>query len=99
MEEQVEMPIIAMTDEETGEEINFAIIDAVEYNKQKYILVVEEDYIEDDEAEAIVLKVFEDPNNKEDFYYQTITDEEEFAEIQDVFMEKDIDEFEVTAEE
>jgi len=96
MEEQGKVAILTMTDQETGEEIDFAIIDAVEYNQKRYILVIEEAELDNEEAEAFIFRVIESTEDSEEFYYEEITDEEEFDEVQTIFMEKENEEFDIT---
>lgn len=97
MEEKQQVAILTMTDQETGEEIDFAIIDAVEYNKKRYILVIEEKELDNDEAEAFIFRVVEGNADSDEFYYEEITDPEEFDEVQTIFMEKENEDFEVTS--
>ena len=52
-----EMEIITMIDDETEEEIEFVVIDRKKMNDTEYILVIESKDIDDDEAEAAILKV------------------------------------------
>ncbi|MBM7685566.1 DUF1292 domain-containing protein [Defluviitalea raffinosedens] len=80
--------IIFLTDDETGEEIEFEIIDAVEKDGDRFILVVpvEEDGEED---EALILKDVSE--NDEEAVYQLIEDEEELIRAAQYFMDEDND--------
>lgn len=80
--------IIFLTDDETGEEIEFEIIDAVEKDGDRFILVVpvEEDGEED---EALILKDVSE--NDEEAVYQLIEDEEELIRVAQYFMDEDND--------
>ena len=66
--------VLTLTDEE-GNEVDFVVVNAVEYNGKTYVMLVEADHIEDDEAEALMLRV--DDSGEEDVLV-TVDDEEEF---------------------
>ncbi len=75
-----EYQTILMTDDETGEQIEFTVIEAFQSENQKYLLVIESTQIDDDEAEAIVLK--ELPGDDEnDVLYGLVEDDDEFERI------------------
>lgn len=71
-----EMEVITMIDDETNEEIEFVVIDRKAIDKTEYILVIESCNIEDDEAEAAILKVVNE--TEEDIVYAIIEDDAEF---------------------
>jgi len=74
MEEfNMEDTIIHITDE-NGIELEFCVLDEAEHNKVRYLLVVETDIIEDDEAEAVIFK--EVGTDKEDMVFEELSDEE-----------------------
>lgn len=85
-----EMSVITMTDEETGEEIEFVVIDRKNYKGLEYILVIESKNIDDDEAEAAILKVVGE--SEEEITYSVIDDDDEFEVIAELF---DSDEYDV----
>ncbi len=85
-----EMEIITMIDDETEEEIEFVVIDRKELNGNEYILVVESKDIDDDEADAAILKVVSESD--EDITYAVIEDDDEFEKAAGVF---ESDEYEV----
>ncbi len=84
------MEIITMIDDETEEEIEFVVIDRKELNGNEYILVIESENIEDDEAEAAILKVVGESD--EDITYAVIDDDDEFEAAAAAF---ESDEYEV----
>lgn len=84
-----EMPVITMTDDETGEEIEFVVIDRRNYNGIEYILVIEGKNIDDDEAEAAVLKVVGE--SEEEITYSVIDDDDEFEAVAALFDSDDYD--------
>lgn len=69
-----EMEIITMIDDETEEEIEFVVIDRKKMNDTEYILVIESKDIDDDEAEAAILKVVSE--SEDDITYAVIEDDE-----------------------
>jgi len=72
-----EIETLVMTDEE-GNDTEYVIIDSIDHKGSTFLLVVETAMVEDDEADAIVLKqVGEDEEN---YRYEEPTDEE-FEEI------------------
>ncbi|MEA4972054.1 hypothetical protein SDC9_70530 [bioreactor metagenome] len=90
MDDDEEMSVITMTDDETGEEIEFVVIDRKNCNGTEYILVIESKNIDDDEAEAAILKVVGE--SEEDITYSVINDDDEFDAVAALF---NSDEYEV----
>ena len=98
-----EMEVITMVDDETGEEwsgtyqkldetgeeIEFVVVDRKEHNGAEYILVVESKDIDDDEAEAAILKVVNE--SEEDITYSVIEDDDEFEAAAGLFESDDYD--------
>lgn len=81
-----EFETVMMKDDDTGEDIEFAIIDSVEDKGERYLLVIESELMDDDEAEAIILK--EIAENEEDLTYALVEDDTEFDRVADLFSEK-----------
>ncbi|WP_341877416.1 DUF1292 domain-containing protein [Defluviitalea saccharophila] len=79
---------IFLTDDETGEEVEFEIIDAVEEDGERYILVVPVEE-EGDEDEALILKDISE--NDDEAVYQLIDDEEELVRAAQYFIDADND--------
>ena len=75
--------------DEDGNDIEFIILDTIEHNKTIYLLVIESEFAEDDEAEAVILK--ESKENADDDYanYSLIEDEAELNQIIELFQEND----------
>ena len=82
-----EMEIITMIDDETEEEIEFVVIDRKKMNDTEYILVIESKDIDDDEAEAAILKVVSE--SEDDITYAVIEDDEEFEAAAGLFESED----------
>lgn len=79
---------ITMTDED-GIETDFVVIDAIEVEKTKYLLVVAAEDVDLDEPEAAILK--EVNSNDEDAYYEFVEDDNEFNKISVLLQDNDTD--------
>ena len=90
-----EFETIMLTDE-NGDEAEFVIIDTLENEGESYILVVETAYIDDEDAEYMLLKKVDEEG--EDVSYELIEDDDEFDKIAALFAEKS-DEYDVEIEE
>ena len=90
-----EFETIMLTDE-NGDEAEFVIIDTLENEGESYILVVETAYIDDEDAEYMLLKKVEEEG--EDVSYELIEDDDEFDKVAAIFAEKS-DEYDVEIEE
>ena len=74
-----EVPVITMVDDETGEETECVVIDRISNNGAEYMLVIESQYIDDDEADAKILKVVGE--TEDDITYSVVDDGEEFEAV------------------
>ncbi len=79
---------ITMTDE-TGVETDFVIIDAIEVNKIKYLLVVSSEDVDLDEPEAAILK--EVNSDSENAYYEFVEDDNEFKKVSILLQDNETD--------
>ncbi len=79
---------ITMTDED-GVETDFVIIDAIEVDKTKYILVVSAEDVDSDEPEAAILK--EVKTDKNDAYYEFVEDDNEFKKVSVLLQDNETD--------
>lgn len=79
---------ITMTDED-GNNTDFIVIDAIEENSVKYILVVSSEDADSDEAEAAILKEVNSDEN--DAYYEFVEDDDEFKKISVIFQKGESD--------
>ena len=77
-----EFDTILLTDED-GIETEFMIIDSLENEGNKYILVLESALIDDEDAEAMVLKLVAEDGEEDS--YELIEDDEEFDKVADLF--------------
>lgn len=83
--EEEEFQFITMIDED-GTEIEFVIMDKVELKGKNYLLVVENEMIDNEETEAIILK--EASSDEEDITYEVLEDDDEFDLIAELFAAK-----------
>ena len=85
-----ESPIISLTDEE-GNEVEFELIDSVDYEGKEYLILLPPD---DEAAEVVILEVEPQPNDMET--YVTVSDEATLTAVYEIFKErfKDIFTFE-----
>ena len=93
-ENDYDFDIITVTDDD-GKEHQFEEIDRIETEDAKYVALLPvlesaEEILEDD-GDVIVLKVIEENGET---YLQQIEDEEEFADISDIFQERIAEMFE-----
>ena len=85
-----ESSIISLTDEE-GNEVEFELIDSVDYNGTEYLILLPPD---DEAAEVVILEV--EPQGDDMETYVTVNDEETLMAVYEIFKErfKDIFTFE-----
>lgn len=90
-----EFETIILTDEH-GEEVEFAVIDGIEADGQNYILVLEADLLDDENAEAMILK--KTAEDGEEVNYELIEDDAEFDKVAELFQNAN-DEYDVEIED
>lgn len=85
------METIVFTFEETGEDVEFAILSSLEYNEETYLLAVEKDELELDDMTAYVLKAV--GLDDEEVIYEIVDDDDELLPVSEKLMDKveDID--------
>jgi putative Holliday junction resolvase len=84
--EQFDEDIITMLGD-NGEEQRYVVMDEKEYNGSKYLLVVEEDARDDDDAEASIIKAVD--FDSEDEIYEFLEDDDEFNTVAELFQENE----------
>ena len=77
--------LITLTDEE-GNEVDFIVVDGAEYNGKSYLMMVEADQEENENAEAFLLRVDEEGDEE---ILVTVDDEEEFNAVAKIFEEQE----------
>lgn len=92
-----EFDTVTMTDEETGEDIEFAVIDKLEYDGSSYLLVVETELMDDDETDAVILKMV--GSTESDLTYALVEDDNEFDKIADIFQKNSGENYDVDIED
>ncbi|PKM96185.1 MAG: DUF1292 domain-containing protein [Firmicutes bacterium HGW-Firmicutes-1] len=90
------MDTIKFVFDETNEEVIFAVIGSVEYNEEVYLMVVEEEELENDDMTAYILKATE--VDEEEVIYEIVDDEEELDAVTELF-EDVLDNFEIDQED
>ncbi|MCT4687143.1 DUF1292 domain-containing protein [Vallitalea sp.] len=85
------METIVFTFEETGEDVEFAILSSLEYDEETYLLAVEKEELELDDMTAYVLKAIS--LDGEDVIYEIVDDDDELLPVSEKLMElvEDID--------
>lgn len=90
-EDSEEFEVLTFSDEETGEDIDFVIIDTAQTEDCAYLLVIAAEDFEDDEPVASIVKEFKDSDGE--MVYEMVEDEEEFNKASELF--KDNDDFDI----
>ena len=75
--------------EDDGTKTEYVVMDAIEYNKTSYILLVKSDEYELDEPTAYLFK--EQADDKNDFIYVPVEDDEEYNKIVLLLQNEDAD--------
>jgi len=86
-----DLDTVIMTDEE-GNETTFFVVDEVDHEGSKYLLLLEESLADDEEADAVIFKQVGD--NDEEFVYEPPTDAE-FEAIAKILSGR-LDDYEIT---
>ena len=79
--------------DENGQEKSYFIIDVAQSNDTQYLLVVEEELFDSDDVEAIILK--QTTNDGDDSIFSELKDEDEIAQIAELFSDSDDYELEI----
>lgn len=87
------MDRIQFTFEETNEDVIFAVLSSIQYKENAYLLVVDEQELEDDDLTAYVLKAVE--MDEDDVIYELVDDDDELAEVTGLLEAELDDEFEM----
>ncbi|MEG1010997.1 MAG: DUF1292 domain-containing protein [Ruthenibacterium sp.] len=98
LDEDYEPDIITLSDED-GKEYNFEVIDAADYNDERYMAVVP--YAEDsaelleEDANLIIMKVNEEDGEE---YLDVVDDDEELMEVGNMFAKRLSDVYDIDPE-
>lgn len=84
------METLIFTDDETGEEIEFAVLSAIQYKEDGYILVADLEELEKDEVTAIVM--IASFVEGDDIIYEIVEDDE-LLEIVFPMLEDEMEDF------
>ena len=94
-----EIDIITLTDE-NGEDMDFELLDLVEYEGKRYAVLlppIEDVEGEDEDEEVLILQV-EDDGTEENESYVFVDDDDILTAVFDIFKEKFKDEFDFAEE-
>lgn len=95
-ENELEKDVINLLDE-SGQEHEFEIIDALEYKDQQYMAMIpiydDPGDSLDDSGELVILKVSDTEDEAGEQYLEAIMDEEEYDAVAALFMDRLADEF------
>lgn len=86
------MDKIKFTFEETNEEVVFCVLGNTQMNEVAYILVVDEEELDNDDMTAYILKAVE--ADDVDVYYELVDDDKELEQVVPL-LEKYLDDFEI----
>ena len=78
--EEVEIPVFTLTDDETGEELDFTLLAEAEVDGKLYYAL--EPVADEESEEYVILRVTEDGD---EVILETIDDDEEFEKLEDYF--------------
>ena len=88
--------IVTLYDED-GKEIDYVVVEGVEYNGKCYLALVEAAHIEDEECEFTILRR-DDEDDEEGGSLSTIEDEDEFDAVMELLNAKLEEEYDLEAE-
>ena len=92
MEEELDN-LIVLNDEE-GKEVKFEFLDLVELEDEQYVVLLPmTEGEEEDEGEAVILKVEDTDEDSDEESYVSVEDEEVLMKVFNIFKEKFKDEF------
>ena len=79
-EEELEVTVFTLTDEETGEQLDFTLLAEAEIDGKVYYAL--EPASEEESEEYVILRVTEDGD---DLVFETVDDDDEFEKVEDYF--------------
>ena len=83
--------VITLTDSD-GSDVDFEVLDIIPYNDHEYAVLLPVDD-ESDSPEAVILELLEAEEDNEEDMLQGVEDEEILNAVFNLFMEKNVDEF------
>ena len=89
--------IVTLYDED-GQEMDYVVVEGVEYNGKCYLALVEAAHIDDEECEFTILRM-DDEDDEEGGVLSTIEDEAEFNAVMDLFDAKLDEEYDLELED
>ena len=89
-DESEELDNIIVLNDENGDEIEFEVLDLIEYEGEEYVVLLPND--EEDADEVVILKL-EDTDSEDEESYVSVEDEDVLKAVFEIFKEKFKDEF------
>ena len=77
--EEEEVPVVTLTDEETGEDIDFEILAETTIDERRFIALIP---VDDESGEYVILEIKEDGD---DIVFETVDDEATAEKVEDYF--------------
>ncbi|MPN36265.1 hypothetical protein SDC9_183774 [bioreactor metagenome] len=68
-------------------------MDSIKYENARYLLVIEKEFMDEEEAEAFILRETSESSN--DFLYETLEDSDEIDKIAALFEESSKDSYDI----
>ena len=84
--------IISLKDE-NGNDVNFEFLDLIDYENEKYIILLPADENADDGDEVVILKQAKSDENSDEEEYDSVEDENILNAVFEIFKNKYKDEF------
>lgn len=92
-EEEIEVSVFTLTDEETGEKLDFTLLAEARIDEKLYYAL--EPVGEEESEEYVILRVTEDGD---DLILETVDDDDEFEKVEDYFNDLLFNEIDYDAE-
>lgn len=91
-EEEVEVSVFTLTDEETGEKLDFTLLAEATIDEKLYYAL---EPVDEESEEYVILRVTEDGD---DLILETVDDDDEFEKVEDYFNDLLFNEIDYDAE-
>ena len=92
MEEEEFDNIIALNDED-GNEVQFEVLDLIDYEDEQYIVLLPVEEGEEEEGEVVILKVEDTDEEADEESFISVDDDDTLMQVFELFKERHSDEF------
>lgn len=82
--------IVYLTDEDDGSQIEFQLLDLIEYDNSFYVVLLPTD---DDDCDEVLILLYESYDDQEGETYSSVDDDDILKNVYDIFKERHKDEF------